>query len=54
VRTDVAPGVFTIAGVLTPAECREYIEWSEGHGYETASVSLAGGPVIRPDITTLA
>jgi hypothetical protein len=40
VRTNVAPGVFTIVGVLTPDECREYIDWSEGQGYELAPVSL--------------
>jgi hypothetical protein len=49
-RKDVAPGIFTIAGVLTPDECREYIDWSESHGYETAPVSLAGGAVVRSDI----
>jgi hypothetical protein len=49
-RTDLARGVFTIAGVLTPDECREYIAWSEGYGYEIAPVSLPGGPVLRTDI----
>lgn len=43
-------GIFTIAGVLTSEECQGYIEWSEGLGYETAPVSLAGGAVMRPDI----
>ncbi|MEZ5419053.1 MAG: 2OG-Fe(II) oxygenase [Vicinamibacterales bacterium] len=49
-RTEIAPGVFTIDGVLTASECRDYIEWSETLGYEAASVSLAGGAVHRPDI----
>jgi prolyl 4-hydroxylase len=49
-RTDIAPGIFTIAGVLAPEECERYIEWSERIGYETAPVSLAGGAVLRPDI----
>jgi len=49
-RKDVAPGIFTVAGVLTAEECHEYIAWSESHGYETASVSMAGGAVVRPDI----
>jgi hypothetical protein len=43
-------GIFTIAGVLSSDECRAYIEWTEGLGYETAPVSLAGGAVVRPDI----
>ena len=49
-RTNVAPGIYTIAGVLTPEECQTYIDWSEGHGYEPAPVSLAAGAVVRPDI----
>jgi prolyl 4-hydroxylase len=49
-RKDVAPGIFTIAGILTDEECREYIAWSESHGYETAPVSMASGAVVRPDI----
>ena len=49
-RQDIARGIFTIAGFLTPAECGAYIDWTEGIGYEAAPVSLAGGPVMRPDI----
>jgi hypothetical protein len=49
-RTNVARGIFTVAGVLTAEECQEYIAWSESHGYETAPVSLASGSVVRPDI----
>jgi hypothetical protein len=50
VRKEVGPGIFTIAGVLTPEECRSYIAWSESLGYEAAPVSLAGGAVHRADI----
>lgn len=49
-RTEISPGIFTIDSVLTLDECREYIDWSEGLGYEAAPVSLAGGAVHRPDI----
>jgi hypothetical protein len=49
-RTQVDHGIFTISGVLTGEECRSYIDWSEGLGYETAPVSFASGAVIRPDI----
>jgi hypothetical protein len=48
--TTVAPGIYTIANILTPEECQEYVDWSEAHGYETAPVSLAAGAVVRPDI----
>jgi hypothetical protein len=46
----VGRGIFTITGVLSSEECQEYVDWSEGLGYETAPVSLAGGAVLRPDI----
>ena len=49
-RRDIDRGIFTIAGVLTAQECREYIDWSESLRYETAPVSLAAGQVLRPDI----
>lgn len=49
-RNDVDRGIFTIAGVLSPAECQSYIDWSETIGYEAAPVSLAAGAVVRPDI----
>jgi prolyl 4-hydroxylase len=49
-RTDIGPGIFTVSEVLTLAECREYIAWSELLGYEGAPVSLAGGPTHLPDI----
>jgi hypothetical protein len=50
IRTDIHRGIFTVSGVLTQDECREYIAWSERLGYETAPVSLAAGQVFRPDI----
>lgn len=49
-RNQVGQGIFTIDDVLTPDECREYIEWSEALGYDAAPVSLAGGAVHCPDI----
>jgi hypothetical protein len=49
-RKNVDRGIFTIADVLSSDECREYIDWSESLGYETAPVSLAMGQVLRPDI----
>ncbi len=49
-RSNIDRGIFTIAAVLTAEECQEYIAWSESLGYETASVSLASGQVLRPDI----
>lgn len=49
-RTKIDRGIFTIADVLTQDECQQYISWSESLGYETVSVSLAAGQVLRPDI----
>jgi predicted 2-oxoglutarate/Fe(II)-dependent dioxygenase YbiX len=49
-RKDIAPGIFTIADVLTAEECRELVAWSESLGYEAAPVTLASGFVQRPDI----
>lgn len=44
------PPLFTVPDLLTPAECRALIDWSESLGYDDAPVSLAGGPVQRPDL----
>jgi len=49
-RKDIDRGILTVANVLTAGECQEYIDWSEGQGYETAPVSLPEGAVLRPDI----
>jgi prolyl 4-hydroxylase len=49
-RRNVARGIFTISGVLTPDECEDYIDRSEALGYETAPVSMAARAVLRPDI----
>jgi prolyl 4-hydroxylase len=45
-----APPLFTVPDLLTPVECRALIDWSESLGYDEAPVSLAGGPVQRPDL----
>ena len=49
-RKSLADGIFTIAGVFTEDECRAYIDWSEGVGYEAGPVSLAAGAAMRPDV----
>jgi hypothetical protein len=53
-RHEISPGIFTIDGVLSPDECRQYIDWSERVRYDAATVSLAGGAVDRPDIRNTA
>ena len=45
-----SPPLLTVPDVLSPAECAAYIAWSEGLGYSSAPVSLAGGAVHRPDL----
>ena len=49
-HTTLDRGIFTIAAVLTPAECQAYIDWSEGIGFEAAPISTGSGFVMRPDI----
>jgi len=47
---NLADGIFTVAGVLTPDECREFIAFTEAKGYEAAPITTAGGFALRPDI----
>ena len=46
----IADGIYTMANVLTPEECEEYIAFTEGIGYEDAPISAGGKFVMRPDI----
>lgn len=48
--TIISEGIYTIANVLNPDECQEYVDWSESLSYESAPISLAGGAVMRPDL----
>jgi predicted 2-oxoglutarate/Fe(II)-dependent dioxygenase YbiX len=47
---EIAEGVQVIPDLLTPEECREYIELTEARGYEAAPITTAVGFVMRPDI----
>ncbi|MBD0364309.1 MAG: 2OG-Fe(II) oxygenase [Coleofasciculus sp. C3-bin4] len=42
--------VFTIANILSPAECSEYIALSENLGYTGAPITTLRGFEMRPDI----
>lgn len=46
----IANGIYTIANVLTPEECQEYIAFTEGIGYGDAPITAGGEFVMRPDI----
>lgn len=46
----LADDIYTIAGVLTPEECRDYIALTESRGYADAPISVRGSFVMRPDI----
>lgn len=50
VKTVIAHDVFTVAGLLTPAECRALIDRGEALGFVPAPVRAAGGPTRRADI----
>ncbi|MBY0229514.1 MAG: 2OG-Fe(II) oxygenase [Gemmataceae bacterium] len=43
-RTDLAPHLFTVAGLLSPEECRALIERGEAIGFKRAAVRTASGP----------
>src|SRR5262249_23082241 len=47
---EIAESVFVLPDLLTPEECREYIEVTEARGYEAAPITTAVGFKMRPDI----
>jgi hypothetical protein len=49
-RTDIAELLFTVAGLLTPDECRRLIDRGEGFGFEPASVAMASGPRMMTNV----
>jgi hypothetical protein len=46
----VAENVFTVSQLLTPDECRNLIDRGESLGFQQASVRMASGAQMRPDI----
>ena len=47
---EVDEGVYVVPDLLTPDECREYIESTEARGYVAAPITTAMGFEMRPDI----
>jgi hypothetical protein len=45
----IAEGIYTLADILSPEECLEYIELTERIGYEAAPITTARGFEMRPD-----
>jgi prolyl 4-hydroxylase len=45
-KVEFEPNLFLIEEFLTPAECDQYILWSEQKGYEEAKVSINGQQVM--------
>lgn len=41
-KTDIAPGIFTLAGVLTNDECRQHIAACEAEGFTPAPLNVGG------------
>lgn len=41
-RHDIAPGIFTIRGVLTADECRQQIAFAEKRGFDAAPINAFG------------
>jgi predicted 2-oxoglutarate/Fe(II)-dependent dioxygenase YbiX len=46
----VAEGIDVVADLLTPEECREYIDWTEAKGYEAAPITTLSGFELRPEV----
>jgi prolyl 4-hydroxylase len=49
-KTHIAENLFTVAGLLTPAECQQLIDRGEEMGFEAASVATAGGPRMMANV----
>ncbi|HZU95644.1 MAG TPA: 2OG-Fe(II) oxygenase [Planctomycetota bacterium] len=42
--------ILTVTGILTPAECQEWIDLAEGIGFDSAPISTAFGFVHAPEV----
>ncbi len=49
-RSALADNLFTVSSLLTAEECRALIMRGEEIGFQEASVKMAGGPTLRPEI----
>jgi predicted 2-oxoglutarate/Fe(II)-dependent dioxygenase YbiX len=49
-RSDLADQLFTVSELLTPDECGRLIERGEGMGFEAASVAMASGARVLPNV----
>ncbi len=47
---DRACWIVTVDGLLSPAECRDWIELAEGNGFESAPITTAFGFVHAPEV----
>ncbi|MBV9924868.1 MAG: 2OG-Fe(II) oxygenase [Acidobacteria bacterium] len=47
---EIADGIYTFRDVYTAGECQEFINLSEGLGFEAAPINMFGGAVLRPDV----
>src|SRR5262245_44857242 len=45
----IAEGIYTLDDILSPEECLEHIELTEGIGYEAAPITTPRGFEMRPD-----
>ena len=49
-KTTLGENLFTVSGLLSPEECRVFIERGESIGFEKAAVRTVFGPKMRSDI----
>src|SRR5688572_27727048 len=48
-RQELAPGIFTIRGVLTVGECQQRIAFAEARGFDPATINALGVQRRDPD-----
>lgn len=48
--TNIAEGIFTIEGLLTPDECGQWIKTAEGAGFTSAPIESAFSPEVHKEI----
>lgn len=49
-KTEFTKNIFTVANVLSPEECQQYIDYTEEIGFSDAPITTAAGPIMSPGI----
>ena len=49
-KKNIGEKIFTVPQILTPQECKEYIDLAENMGYQEAPIHSSSGAVLMPEI----